>query len=242
MNGPDGKPTKPDDDFEPLVPALEEWFEKEFAELPIELQERITHDRHAGMLAPLWDGTTPNRRRSMAQQRDCANDPANKDEREFGWDAEDRYSELERIERELKVVPAVGMAARNYEQRLIKAERIALKEDEREVRSAPPTELRATIERVRRRWDERLLRLAGLIAAVPENVAEKPTADTENRNTSKGGAPPRRDQVDFNHEVVRRLTLDGGDVSLTQIRNEMKQWASDHMKQPLDDRTGRTLD
>ena len=173
----------------------------------------------------------------MAQQRDWADDPANKDEREFGLDADDRYSELERIERELKVVPAVGMAARNYEQRLIKAERIALKEDEREVRSAPPTELRATIERVRRRWDERTLRLAGLIAAVPENVAEKPTADTEKPNTSKGGAPPRRDQVDFNHEVVRRLTLDGGDVSLTQIRNEMKQWASDHMKQPLDDRT-----
>ena len=48
MNGPDGKPTKPDDDFEPLVPALEEWFEKEFAELPIELQERITHVRRCG--------------------------------------------------------------------------------------------------------------------------------------------------------------------------------------------------
>jgi hypothetical protein len=70
MNGPDGKPTKPDDDFEPLAPALEPWFEKKFAELPAELQERITRVRGPAMLALLWDVISPRRQRNMARQYD----------------------------------------------------------------------------------------------------------------------------------------------------------------------------
>ena len=78
MNGPDGKPTKLDDDFEPLVPALEGSFEKKFSELSAELQEWIKHDRRAAMLALMWDVSGPGRRRTLAQQgtgipnkRDC---------------------------------------------------------------------------------------------------------------------------------------------------------------------------
>jgi hypothetical protein len=195
MNGPDGKPTKPDDDFEPLEPALEPWFGKKFAELPAELQERITRDRRAPWLAIDWDRDTPGQRRTSAQQRDWNADPTNKDELDFWWDVDCRYDELKRREDELMVVPAIGaqaVAARNHEQRLIKAERIALKEDESEVRSAAPTELRAMIEQVRRRWNKRDSIAAGLIAAViPENVAEKSGADTQKGKTSTGGAPER---------------------------------------------------
>jgi len=240
MNGPDGKPTMPDDDFEPLVPDLEPWFGKKFAELPAELQERITRDRRADVLALDWDWATPGRRRTLAQERDWQSDPTNKDERAFNWDVICRYSALEMKERELMVVPAIGaqaVAARNHEQRLIKAERTALKEDEHDVRSAAPTELRVMIEQVRRRWNKRDSIAAGLIAAViPENVAEKPGADTDKGKTSKGGAPPHLERDDFVREVVRRGWLDGDSVSLTQFRNEMKQWASANMKQPPDPR------
>jgi hypothetical protein len=241
MNGPNGKPTKPDNDFEPLAPALEKRFGKKFARLPAKLRKRITRDRRAAMLALLWDGTTPGRQRSMAQQWVWESDPANKDEGDFWWDVGARYCEVKLREDELKIVPAIGaqaVAARNHEQRLIEGERTALKEDVREVRSVDPTELRATIERVRRRWDERALRSAGmrdgplrapagvdppeaLVACfvlpvetwprdvrpptedqcrkaasdvlaeeiIPENVAEKPRADTDKDKTSKGGAP-----------------------------------------------------
>jgi len=54
---------------------------------------------------------------------------------------------------------------------------------------------------------------------------------------ARGGAPPHRGRDDFDREVVRRLTLDGGHLSMTQFRNEMKQWASDKMNPPPDDRT-----
>ena len=120
--------------------------------------------------------------RASAAQRKWDDDPANKDERDFWWDVGARYFKLKMKADELKVVPAVGaqaVAARNHEQRLIKAERIALKEDEREVRSAAPTELRVMIEQVRRRWDKRDSIAAGLIAAEQvQGLAEQSQAPT----------------------------------------------------------------
>lgn len=121
-------------------------------------------------------------RRKREERRAWENDPDNKEEDEFWWDVGDRGFELKMREDELRDVPATGaqaVAARNQEQRRIKAERIALKEDEREVRSAAPTEMLTTIERVRRRWDERDKIAGGLIAPEQgQDLAEHSQAPT----------------------------------------------------------------
>jgi hypothetical protein len=147
-------------DFESLTAALEPWFEKSFSELPAELRRLV--EQH---FLVHWDNLGPAQRREVAMQVDYDHDPATKHERVFWWDVGIRYSELKVKEDELKVAPAIGtqaVAARNHEQRLINAERISLKEDEREVQSAAATEKPMTIERVRERWDKRDKHAAGL--------------------------------------------------------------------------------
>ncbi len=68
-------------------------------------------------------------RRQQEAQRAWDDDPANRHEGDFWFDVEARKFEWKMKEDELTVVPAVGaqaVAARNHEQRLIKAERIAI--------------------------------------------------------------------------------------------------------------------
>jgi hypothetical protein len=95
MNGPDGKPTTPDDDFEPLAPALEECFGKEFAELTEAVQERV--QRHAMLLA-LWAVSSPRRQRSMAREYDIQHHPGLAHEQNALWEKSLEIDECKRLE------------------------------------------------------------------------------------------------------------------------------------------------
>ena len=100
----------------------------------------------------------------------------------------------------------------------------------------------SAVNRLRKRQERLALEPPAGVGAHPaaENVAEKPMADTKKGKTSKtnkGGPPTHLERDDFDREVVRRLTLDGGNLSRTQLRKDMKQWASDNMKQTPDPRT-----
>jgi hypothetical protein len=210
---PGRPPTKPDDDFEPLAPA------------------------RPSLADPFG---------ASAAQRKWDDDPANKDEGDFWWDVGCRYFELKMREDELKVVPAVGMqavAARNHEHRLIKAERVALKGDEREVRLAAPTELGVTIERVRRRWDKRDSIAAGLIAAEqvqePEASADLPEpaiADgvVETAEPSNTVAVPPKMPSDADLDSCITASAAGskdGKTSGRQLRTDAPTWfAKNHIR------------
>jgi hypothetical protein len=187
-----GKPTSPDDGFEPLAPALEKLFRKKFAKLPAELQERITSDRASAWLVLDWDVSTPGQRRSMAQQRDCGADPANKDVADFWFEVPFRKAELEtkKVQAQNVAAPdAVALAMRNTMLFYIDEAIDALPKDEEEVRSALPAKSKATVERVRKRWTELDKRALGLRpedldSNIPENVTEKSPGGMESQ------APP----------------------------------------------------
>ena len=74
-------------------------------------------------------------------------------------------------------------------------------------------------------------------AGIPASTVESVIAPTEKRPTAKGGAPPRADRDNFIRELIRRLALDGGNISRTQFVKDMKQWADDNMNPPPDGRT-----
>ena len=131
------------------------------------------------------------RRQSEAYQA-WEDDPANKDELEFWWDVVVRSSDFEARIKSLKIGPIADMA--KYDERLdiLTGELAALKDDEGEVLSAPATERRAVIERVRRRWKERDKRRQGLIATrlgqgleehspAPADVDARPAAGSKTR-------------------------------------------------------------
>jgi len=84
-------------EFEPLVSAIEPWFDREekFAELPEDIQKRIK--RGAWMLAVLWDVLSPFRRRSMAQERDIQAHPGLAPERDALWKKSREVAECELI-------------------------------------------------------------------------------------------------------------------------------------------------
>ena len=58
-----------------------------------------------------------------------------------------------------------------------------------------------------------------------------------NHPKSKGGNPGRDDWPPFVHEISRRLILDGGNLTRTELRKYMKSWAASNMRTPPDDRT-----
>jgi hypothetical protein len=180
-----------------------------FGGMSLELQERI--------------------RRKREERRAWENDPDNKEEDEFWWDVGDRGFELKMREDELKDVPATdaqAVAARNQEQRRIKAERIALKEDEREVRSAAPTEMLTTIERVRRRWDERDKIAGGLIAPEQgQDLAEHSQAPTST-NPRMTGAPgrPTKSMDLIKAEQVRRQNNAESQPKLKKEATALEAW------------------
>ena len=147
MNGPDGKPTKPDDDFEPLAPVRPSHADP-FGELSPELRDRI--------------------RRASEDHQKWEDDPANTDEAKFWLEVPFRETKLKamKVQAENVAAPdAVALAMRNAMLFHIDKAIDALRKDEEEVRSALPAKKKATLEQVRRRWDRRDSIAAGLIAA-----------------------------------------------------------------------------
>jgi hypothetical protein len=57
------------------------------------------------------------------------------------------------------------------------------------------------------------------------------------RTRNQGGHPARDDWVLFDQEVMRLFALDGGDLTRTELRKRMKNWAAQNMTNPPDDRT-----
>jgi hypothetical protein len=104
-------------------------------------------------------------RRQGEEKRRLDADTANKDEDEFWLEVPFRKPKLEAMKvlaQNVDAPDAVALAMRNAMLFHIDEAIDALPKDEEEVRSALPAELKATIERVRRRWKECDKRAAGM--------------------------------------------------------------------------------
>jgi len=98
----------------------------------------------------------------------------------FGFDLSSRKSKLEAMKVRAENWPPVAMALAVRNSMLFHIEKAIaeLPRDEQEVRSASQAEMKATIERIRRRWDEIDQRAAGLIVAEQgQPRADAPRAD-----------------------------------------------------------------
>ena len=96
----------PSDHFESLEQALLGWFDADESDLPADLRQRV-----AAALLPLhWAMLSPEQRRSVAAQRDMADDPALEDERQFWWQHACRVIELEGLQQQWTEAQAVTVA------------------------------------------------------------------------------------------------------------------------------------
>lgn len=99
----------PSDHFESLEQALLGWFDADESDLPADLRQRV-----AAALLPLhWAMLSPEQRRSVAAQRDMADDPALEDERQFWWQHACRVIELEGLQQQWTQAQAVTVAELN---------------------------------------------------------------------------------------------------------------------------------
>jgi hypothetical protein len=73
-------------------------------------------------------------------------------------------------------------------------------------------------------------------AAVIPSSEPIPAASTPPKR-NKGGRPERDDWLSFDQEVMRRLALDGGNLTLSAFKRGMKDWAGQNMDPVPDDRT-----
>jgi hypothetical protein len=92
------------------------------------------------------------------------------------------------------------------------------------------------------RWENVTLpRDAVVILWPPQNAPDSPSAApvhaVKPARQNKGGRRERDDWQPFDHEIARRLALDGGDLTLTKFRRMMKEWAAENMQPVPDDRT-----
>jgi hypothetical protein len=162
-------------DYESLTVALEPWFESKITrdKLPRKVRERIKwgfpcrktspRNRIPTFLFILWNHLGPGQRREAARQWDCQHDPACEHQEEFWLEVPFRKQKLEGMKVLTQNVAAPDAAALAIRRRMLFyiVEAIdALPNDEKEVRSAPPREKQATIERVRKRWKETDKRVA----------------------------------------------------------------------------------
>jgi hypothetical protein len=150
-----------------------------FSELPAEPAERI--------------------RRQREEYRAWENDPANNDEVEFWLEAPFRKSKLEAMKvltQNVAAPDAVALAVRHRMLFHIDEAIDALPNDEKEVRSAPPRERQATIERVRKRWKELDKRVACVgpegLSLVPAGVVSQSTAAENVRDRNGVGVERAR--------------------------------------------------
>jgi len=195
-------------EFVPLTTALEPWFNKPLAEVPscLSLLLPVGSQPRGGLKILLrgwsWDALSPALRRRMAAQFDIARDPANKDEGDFWWDLEARRADFQSRWAALKTGPRNDMAKYDEQLDKLNGELDALKDDEGEVKSASPTERRAAIERVRRRWKECDNRRQGVIRSEPPWPPEgDAVASPEPATTSpqQGGPVPEAVSWMLNH-------------------------------------------
>lgn len=70
----------------------------------------------------------------------------------------------------------------------------------------------------------------------PPDLEVVPSLPTPVRS-HPGGRPPREGWAAFQREVTRRLALDGGNLTRTAFRREMKDWVGRNMLHPPDERT-----
>ena len=80
--------------FSSLVAALKDHFDKQLAQLPGELQDRIVKDLWP--MDTVWDKVTAGQRRDLAEQWDYQHDPETEDERQQQWDLLVRCDEIQR--------------------------------------------------------------------------------------------------------------------------------------------------
>lgn len=81
-------------EYDSLVAALENWFDKPWADLPEDERERIKRD-----FFPLsWEMLSPRQRGEMSSQHDYQHDPAYEGERNHIWAL---FSEREKIKHEI---------------------------------------------------------------------------------------------------------------------------------------------
>ncbi len=83
--------------FEPVTQALENWFDKPFAQLPQHLQAVVEEICNSAFF---WDAATTDDRRRYAECEDFTNDPATETYRKTKWEYVDKRAEiLEAIQR-----------------------------------------------------------------------------------------------------------------------------------------------
>jgi hypothetical protein len=75
---------------------------------------------------------------------------------------------------------------------------------------------------------------AGGVAATIAGPTPTPVASAPLKR-DKGGRPEREDWASFDREMMRRLALDGGDLTLPAFKRGMKDWAAENMDPVPDD-------
>jgi hypothetical protein len=248
-------------DFKSLTSELEPWFDKPFEELPEEIRELIkrrfppAEDWNSGdprrglpkQFVSAWNSFTPDQRREAAAWSDRQRDPAHKAENDAEWDLIVRLLDLQADLKKIETGPSTD-EARRQERRDNLSRQIAdiearLREPVADAAPLTPVADAAPLSPVAVDPSTDARAAAGAAASTAADDIERgdrtaPVYKSGAQGRNKGGRPPREDQERFNQEVTSRLALDGGNMTLTQFRKQMKDWADENLKpEPPDDRT-----
>lgn len=89
---PASQSTVANQEFKSLMLALEDWFDKNLDDLPLDLRQRVERE-----FFPMpWDELSADQRRSVAIQQDYQCDPATEKERQYWWNFFTRLQELQK--------------------------------------------------------------------------------------------------------------------------------------------------
>lgn len=126
--------SSPPAEFTSLTLALENWFDKTLAELPLSLRLRVEEE-----FLPLpWDELAPEQRRSGTLQRDYQNDPATEGDRKYWWDFFQREDGLKQQVQQWTAVTATTTADLAMREKRLSELGEQLAQLEREKRRAGP--------------------------------------------------------------------------------------------------------
>lgn len=76
-----------------------------------------------------------------------------------------------------------------------------------------------------------------LVFPVRETPQAAPPFPPPPETKSRGGRPPKFDWQPFATEMMRRLALDGGDVTRTELKRAMREWSAEHFDPAPDPRS-----
>jgi hypothetical protein len=76
-----------------------------------------------------------------------------------------------------------------------------------------------------------------LVSAWTPSPSKAAAGSSEATVRRTGGRPPKHDWTPFIRQVIRIASLDGGDLTGTEFRKRMKDWAAVNMPDPPDERT-----